>query len=81
MSDSKKNEPKLKSHIISLRLDEEQLRYLEAANRVLDENKTPGTTRISKTDTVKALMYYGMEIFKQKYGDPLNTPKEKKTKK
>ena len=74
-------DPKLKTHIISLRLDEDQLKYLEAANAVLDINRTPGTSRVSKTDTVKALMHFGMEVFNQKYGNPLQDKALKKGKK
>lgn len=61
---------KPKTRIISLRLDDEQLKYLEAATARLEEHKPAGMSKVSKTDTIKALIYYGMEIFNQRYGDP-----------
>jgi hypothetical protein len=70
------NDLKLKSHIISLRLDEEQILYLRAANAVLDEHRPSGCSKISKTDTIKTLMFWGMEIFNQRYGDPLAEKKK-----
>jgi hypothetical protein len=65
------NDVKLKNHIISLRLDEEQVLYLKAANALLDEHRPAGCAKISKTDTIKTLMLYGMEVFNQRFGNPL----------
>lgn len=70
---------KFGTNIISLRLDDPTLDYLDAAKGTLQLNRAPGQNQVTQTETVKVLMQYGMQVFNKKYGDPLSQKKSKKS--
>ena len=67
----------VKSKMLTLRLDNNQESYIEGAMKLLEDSRGPGARRVTKTETVLILMSYGMDVFNEKYGNPLKTKKKK----